>query len=88
MHDLIRVYKNICNNISKLRNLLHSTQEVGRHFFHIISPQTTSNIAQMQYMNDFLQTLFHILGGERTVMKISTKCNRCDLFQTMSELSG
>ena len=37
-------------------------------------------------MYDFLQTLFHtaILGGEGTVMKISTKCNRCGLFQTIS----
>ena len=43
----------------------------------------TSYIAQMQYMYDSSQTLFHtaILGGEWTVMKISTKCNRCDLFQ-------
>ena len=37
MHDLVRelaiqVSKNICNNISKLQNLLHSTQEAGRHF--------------------------------------------------------
>ena len=57
--------------------------------FHIVSPQTISYIAQMQY-NDFLQTLFHtaVLDGEGTVMKISTKCNRCGLFQTMSELSG
>ena len=58
--------------------------------FHIVSPQTMSYIAQTQYMYDFLQTLFHmaILGGEGTLMKISTKCNRCGLFQTMSELSG
>ena len=36
MHDLVRelalqVYKNICHNISERRNLLHSTQEAGRH---------------------------------------------------------
>ena len=44
----------------------------------------------MQYMYDSSQTLFHmaILGGEWTVMKLSTKCDRCDLFQTMSELSA
>ena len=55
-----------------------------------MSSQITSYIAQMQYMYDSSQTLFHtaILGGEWTVMKISTKCNRCDLFQTMSELSA
>ena len=47
-------------------------------------------IAQMPYMYDSSQTLFHkdILGGEWTVMKISMKCNRCDQFQTMSELSA
>ena len=58
--------------------------------FHIVSPQTMSYIAQMQYMYDFLQTLFRtaILCGEGIVMKISMKCNRCGLFQTMSELSG
>ena len=90
MHGLVhefalQVYKNICNNIFKLGNLLHSTQELGRFFFRIVSSQTTSYIAQMQYMYDFLQTLFHtaILGGEGTVMKISMKCNRCDLFQTI-----
>ena len=76
MHDLVRelalqVYKNICNNIFKLENLLHSTQEVGRNFFHIVSLQTTTYISQMQYTYDFLHTLFHmvILGGEGTVMK-------------------
>ena len=95
MHGLVRelalqVYKTICNNIFKLGNLLHSTREVVEYFFHIVSSQTTSYIAQMQYMYDSSQTLFHkaILGGEWTVMKISTKCNRCDLFQTMSELSA
>ena len=96
MHGLVRelaskIYKNICNNFFKLGNLLYSTQEVGRclFFFHIESSQTLSYIAQMQYMYDFLQMLFHtaILSGEGTVMKISTKCNRCDLFQTISELS-
>ena len=48
-------------------------------FFHIVSLQTASYVPQMQYMYDCLQTLFHtaILGGEGTVMKISTKCNRC-----------
>ena len=91
MHGLVRelalqVYKTICNNIFKLGNSLHSC----RIFFHIVSSQTTSYTAQMQYMYDSSQTLFHkaILGGEWTVMKISTKCNRCDLFQTMSELSA
>ena len=95
MHDLVRelvlrVYKNICNNISKLRNLLHSTLEVGRYFISYCVPETMSCIAQMQCMYDFLQTLFHtaILGGEGTVMKTSTKCNQCGLFQSMSELSG
>ena len=43
MHDLVRelalqVYNNICNNISKLRNLLRSTQEVGRHFISYCDP--------------------------------------------------
>ena len=43
MHDLVRelalqVYKNICKNISKFRNLLHSTQEVGRHFISYCVP--------------------------------------------------
>ena len=87
MHVLVRklalqVYKTICNNIFKLGNLLHSTREVVEYFL--------SYIAQMQYMYDSSQTLFHtaILGGEWTVMKINTKCNRCDLFQTMSELSA
>ena len=42
MHDLVRelalqFYKNICN-ISKLRNLLQSTQEVGRHFISYCVP--------------------------------------------------
>ena len=41
MHDLVRelslrVYKNICN-ISEIRNLLHSTQEVG-HFISYCVP--------------------------------------------------
>ena len=45
-HDLVRklalqVYKNICNNISKLRNLLHSTQKVGRHFISYCVPANT-----------------------------------------------
>ena len=64
-------------------------KKLGDILFHIVSPQTMSYIAQMQCMYDFLQTLFHmvILGGEGTVMKISTKCNRCGLFQSMSELS-
>ena len=95
MHGLerklaLQVYKNICTNIFRLGNLLHSTQDVGRIFFHIVSSQTMSYIAQMQYMYDFLNTLFHtaILGGEGTIMKISMQCNRCDLFQTMSELSA
>ena len=95
MHGLVRelalqVYKNICN-IFKLGNLLHITQEVGRNVFHIVSSQTTSCIAWMQYMYDcFLRTLCHtaILDGEGTIMKMSTKCNRCYLFQTMSELSA
>ena len=65
-------------------------KKLGDILFHIVSPQTMSYIAQMQYMYDFLQALFHtaILGGEGTVMKISMKCNRCDLSQTMSELSA
>ena len=82
MHGLVRelalqVYKTICSNIFKLGNLLHSTRSC-RIFFHIVSSQTTSYIAQMQYMYDSLQTLFltAILGGELTVMNISTKCNR------------
>ena len=69
VHELeLQVYKNICNNIFKLGNLLHSTQEVGGNFFHIVSLQTTSYIAQMQDMYDFLQALFHtaILCGEGT----------------------
>ena len=87
---MLQVYKNICTNIFKLGNLLRSTQKVGRNFFHIVSSQTTSYSAQMQYMYDFLHTLFHkaILGGEGTIRKISMQCNRCDLFQTMSELSA
>ena len=83
MHGLVRelalqVYKTICNNIFKPGNLLHSTREVVEYFFfHIVSSQTMSYIAQMQYMYDSSQTLFHmaILGGEWAVMKISTKCN-------------
>ena len=65
-------------------------QKLGDILFHIVFPQTMSYIVQMKYMYGFLQTLFHtaILGGEGTVMKISTKCNRCGLLQTMSELSG
>ena len=67
-------------------------KKLGDILFHIVSPQTMLYIVQMQcmYMYDFLQTLFHtaILGGEGTVMKISTKCNRCGLLQSMSELSG
>ena len=64
--------------------------KMGDILFHIVSPKTKSYIAQMQYMYDFLQTLFHtaILGGEGTVMKSKYGCNRCGLFQTMSELSG
>ena len=63
-------------------------KKLGDILFHIVSPQTMSYITQMQYMFDFLQMLFHtaVLGGEGTVMKISTKCNLCGLFQTMSEL--
>ena len=79
--------QNICNNMFKLGNLLHSTQEVGQTFYHTVSSQTTSYIAaQMQYMCDFLQSLFHsaILDGGGTVMKVSRKCYRCDLFQTKS----
>ena len=43
IHDLVRdvalqVYKNICNDISKLRNLLHSTPEVGRNFISYCVP--------------------------------------------------
>ena len=58
--------------------------KLGDILFQVVSPQTMSYIALMQYMYDFLQTLFHtaILGGEGTVMKISTKCNWCGLFQT------
>ena len=65
-------------------------KKLGDILFHIMSPQTTSYIAQMQYMYDFLQTLFlmAILGGEETVMKINMKCNWCVMFQTISELSG
>ena len=65
-------------------------KKLGDILFHIASPQTMSHIAQMQYMYDFLQVLLHtaINGGKRTVMKISTKSNRCYLFQTLSELSG
>ena len=91
VHELaLQVYKTICNNIFKFGNLLHRTREVVEYFFHIVSSQTTSYIAQMQYMYDSSQTLFHkaILGGELTEMKISTKCYRCDIFQTMSELSA
>ena len=94
MHGLVRelalqVYKTICNSIFKLGNLLHSTREVVEYFFILCPRKTTSYIAQVQYMYDSSQT-FHtaIVGGEWTVMKISTKCSRCDLFQTMSELSA
>ena len=46
-------------------------KKLGDILFHIVSPQTMSYIAQMQYMYDFSQALFHtaILGGEGTVMK-------------------
>ena len=94
MHGLVRelalqVYKTICNNIFKLGNLLHSTREVVEYFF-ILCSRKQCHTSQMQYMYDSSQTLFHtaILGGEWTVMKISTKCNRCDLFQALSELSA
>ena len=94
MHGLVRelalqVYETSCNNIFKLGNY-YIVREKLSNIFHIVSSQTTSYIAQMQYTYDSSQTLFHtaILGGEWTVMKISTKCNRCDLFQTMSELSA
>ena len=146
--------------------IYYIVREMLSNIFHTVSSQTTSYIAQMQYMYDSSHTLFHtaILGcewlvgcfgfngplrqyfslcravsqreGERvdesknvqttppapnasavgpcptviqivgrpgtgslprtiappyhpqTVMKISTKCNWCDLFQTMSELSA
>ena len=44
------------------------TKKLGDILFHIVSPQTMSYIAQMQYMYDFLQTLFHtaIHGGKGT----------------------
>ena len=63
-------------------------KKLGDILFHIVSPQTMSYIAQIQYIYDFLQTLFYmaILGGDGTVMKISKKCNRCGLFQTISGL--
>ena len=43
MHGLVRelalqLYKTICNNISKLGNLLHSTREVVEYFF-ILCPR-------------------------------------------------
>ena len=94
MHGLVRelalqVYKTICNIYLNLE-IYYIVREKLSNIFYIVSSQTTSYITQMQYMYDSSQTLFHtaILGGERTVMKISTKCNRCDLFQTMSELSA
>ena len=64
-------------------------KKLGDILLHIVSQQTMSYIAQMLYMYDFLQKLFHtaILEGDGTVMKISTKCNQRGLFQTMSELS-
>ena len=92
MHGLVlemalQVYKTICNIYLNLEIYYIVRCQI---FFHIVSSQTTSYIAQMQYMYDSSQTLFHtaILVGEWTVMKISTKCNRCDLFQTMAELSA
>ena len=70
--------------------IYYIVREKLSNIFHIVSSETTSYIAQIQYMYDSSQTLFPkaILGGEWTVMKISMKCNRCDLFQTMSELSA
>ena len=64
----LQVYKNIYNNIFKLLYYIVS-KKLGNIFFHVLSPQTTSYIAQMQYMCEFLQKLFHtaILGGEGTV---------------------
>ena len=43
IHDLVlelvlQVYKNICNNTSKLRNLFYSTHEVGRLFISYCVP--------------------------------------------------
>ena len=94
MHGLVRelalqVYKTICNNICKLGNLLHSTREVVEYFF-ILCPRKQRRTSHRCSTSDSSQMLFHtaILGGEWTVMKISTKCNRCDLLQTMSELSA
>ena len=86
MHGLVRelalqVYKTICNNIFKLGNLLHSTREVVEYFFILCSRKQRHTSHRCSTCNSS-QTLFHaaILGGEWTVMKISTKCNRCDLF--------
>ena len=88
MHGLVRelalqVFKTICNNIFKLGNLLHSTREVVGYFF-VLCP------CKQRHTSHRCSTCMtpRILGGEWTVMKISTKCNRCDLFQTMSELSA
>ena len=62
----LQVYKNICNNIFNFGNLLVVPKKLVNFFFHIVSSQTTSYVAQMQYMYDFLQTLFHtaILGDD------------------------
>ena len=94
MHGLVRelalqVYKTICNNIFKLGNLLHSMREAVEYFF-ILCPgkQRHTSHRCSTCMTPRRRCFTRPLGGEWTVMKISTKCNLCDLFQTMSELSA
>ena len=90
MHGLVcelalQVYKTICSNIFKLGNLLHSTREVVEYFF-ILCPRKQRHTSHR--CSTCMTPHTAILGGEWTVMKISTKCNRYDLFQTTSELSA
>ena len=81
-----KIFALMCLNLE----IYYIVREKLSNIYYIVSSQRTSYIAQMQYMYNSLQTLFHtaILGGEWTVMKISAKCNRYNLFQTMSELSA
>ena len=55
MHGLVlelalQVYKTICNIYLNLEIYYIVREKLSNIFFHIVSSQTTSYIAQMQYM--------------------------------------